>query len=448
MSTILPSLRSLFSPAKTLMMAGLIFSISTLFAQTPALYFPPKVGNTWQTTSPASLGFCPERIDSLFNFLEDKNTKSFLLLKDGKIVLEKYFGTFVQDSIWYWASAGKSLSAFLVGQAEEEGILDIHDKTSQYLGTGWTTEPPAKEDLITIWHQLTMTSGLDDGVQDDNCTTPSCLTYKADAGTRWAYHNGVYHLIHDVIEEASGATLNQFTKTRIFDRTGMKGFWLDHIMYGKARDMARYGLLTLARGIWAGDTLLHNQQYVYDMTHTSQNLNKSYGYLWWLNGQESFMLPGLQLVIPSRLIPNAPDDMFSALGKNDQKIHVVPSKGWVVVRMGNDAGYNGPGGGSVPIAFDNDLWRYLNELECTAVGTEEISEQDTILEVFPNPTQGRWHVKSAVMPSRIELFDAMGVRLRMLENAADIEVGMLPAGPYWLKVQIGDRTVLKSVVKN
>ncbi len=426
---------------------GLIINALSGFAQNPALYFPPLTGNTWQTTAPASLGFCQERIDSLYQFLEDKNSKSFMLLKDGKIVLEKYFGTYVQDSVWYWASAGKSLSAFLVGQAQEEGLLDIHDKTSQYLGNGWTSAPPAKEDLITIWHQLSMSNGLDDGVPDDNCTDPACLIYKADAGTRWAYHNAPYHLIHDVLEEASGLTLNQFTKTRVFDRTGMKGFWFDHIMYGKARDMARYGLLTLARGVWNGDTLLHDQQYVYDMTHPSQTLNKSYGYLWWLNGQPSFMLPGLQLVIPGKLIPNAPNDMFSALGKNDQKIHVVPSKGWVVVRQGNDAGYTGPGGGSVPIAFDNELWDYLNQLECAPVATQEVLDNEPVVRVFPNPTSGVWQIESEVVPEQVELFNVLGVRLRVFQQTSLVNASDLPAGRYWLRIRVGEGVVVRMVEK-
>jgi len=433
--------------AKIVATMALVFSTLSLFSQSTNLYFPPKTGNTWQTTSPASLGICQERIDSLYNFLEVKNTKSFLLLKDGKIVLEKYFGTFVQDSIWYWASAGKSLSAFLVGQAQEEGLLDIQDKTSQYLGNGWTSEPPAKEDLITVWHQLTMTNGLDDAVSDDNCTDPSCLTYKADAGTRWAYHNAPYHLIHVVIEEASGTTLNLFTKTRLLDRTGMKALWINHILYSKARDMARYGLLTLAKGVWDGDTLLHDQQYVYDMTHSSQNLNKSYGYLWWLNGQESFMLPGLQVVFPFKLIPNAPDDMFSALGKNDQKIHVVPSKGWVVVRQGNDAGYVNAGGNSVPILFDNDLWSYLNQLECAPVANEEVFENEPLVKVFPNPAQSAWQIESAVLPERIELFNAIGVRLRLLENTVSMNAENLPSGAYWLKIQVAGKIVMKQVQK-
>ncbi|MBP6812063.1 MAG: serine hydrolase, partial [Saprospiraceae bacterium] len=159
MSTQTSTFRPFTFKAKIIATMVLIFTTLSLFSQSQTFYFPPKTGTAWQTISPASLGICQERIDSLYNFLEVKNTKSFLLLKDGKIVLEKYFGTFVQDSIWYWASAGKSLSAFLVGQAQEEGLLDIQDKTSQYLGNGWTSEPQAKEDLITVWHQLTMTNG-------------------------------------------------------------------------------------------------------------------------------------------------------------------------------------------------------------------------------------------------------------------------------------------------
>jgi sulfur carrier protein ThiS len=57
------------------------------------------------TISPATLNWCADKIDTLYDFLEQKNTKGFVVLKDGKIVLEKYFGTFNEDSLWYWASA-------------------------------------------------------------------------------------------------------------------------------------------------------------------------------------------------------------------------------------------------------------------------------------------------------------------------------------------------------
>jgi CubicO group peptidase (beta-lactamase class C family) len=151
---------------------------------TPTMYFPPVTGMEWQTTSTASLGWSDTQLTDLYNYLQLKNTKAFIILKNGRIVVEKYFGTFTADSNWYWASAGKTVTAMLVGIAQQEGILNINNKTSQFLGTGWTSLSLAKENLITVRHQLTMTTGLDDAVPDVDCTVPSCLQYKTDAGTR------------------------------------------------------------------------------------------------------------------------------------------------------------------------------------------------------------------------------------------------------------------------
>ena len=50
------------------------------------------------------------------------NTKSFIILKDGKIVLENYLNGHSDTTYWYWASAAKSLMAVIVGKAQEEGI--------------------------------------------------------------------------------------------------------------------------------------------------------------------------------------------------------------------------------------------------------------------------------------------------------------------------------------
>ena len=157
------------------------------------------------------------------------------------------------------------------------------------------------------------------------------------------------------------------------------------------------------------------------------------------------MVPGLQLVFPFKLIPNAPDDMFSALGKNDQKIHIVPSKGWVVVRQGNDAGY--ADGNSVPILFDNDLWSYLNQLVCTPLATNEGLKNEPVVDIYPNPAQNEWQINSAVLPEKIELYNAWGVRLLVLENTATVQAINLPVGQYWLKIWLDGKSVLKMVQK-
>lgn len=327
-----------------------------------SLYFPPLTGTEWQTVSAASLGWSEAGLNDLYAYLQAKNTKAFMILKNGKLVTEKYFGTFKADSLWYWASAGKSLTAFLTGLAQEEGLLHIGDKTAQYLGAGWTSAPPAKENLITIRHQLTMTTGLDDGVADVDCMAPGCLVYKADAGTRWAYHNAAYTLLYKVIENASGQSYNSYFDTKIRSRTGMNGFWLNtgdlNVYYSNARSMARFGLLVLNKGKWDQTTIMTDSDYFNSMVNTSQSINPSYGYLWWLNGKPGHMLPQTQFVFNGNLTPNAPADMFAALGKNDQKIYVVPSQQLVVVRMGESAG-------NVQLAvssFDNELWGKLKAI--------------------------------------------------------------------------------------
>ena len=53
----------------------------------------------------------------------------------------------------------------------------------------------------------------------------------------------------------------------------MSGAWFQQVYYSKARDMARFGLLNLNKGIWNTDTLLKDTAYFRAMTNTSQNLN-------------------------------------------------------------------------------------------------------------------------------------------------------------------------------
>jgi CubicO group peptidase (beta-lactamase class C family) len=327
------------------------------------LYFP-SIGNaTWQTTTATSLGWNETNLNNLYPYLQSKGTKAFIILKNGKIVAEKYFGTFTADSLWYWASAGKTMTGFLVGIAQQEGLLNINDRTSKYLGAGWTSETAAKENQITIKNQLTMTTGLDDGVSDPDCTLPGCLVFKADAGTRWAYHNAAYTLLDAVVEKSSGLSYNAYFQQKIRDKIGMNGIWVktpnsNNIFYSNARSMARFGLLMLNKGKWDNTTVLSDTGYFKSQVNTSQNLNLSYGYLTWLNGKSSSMLPQSQIVFPVSIIPNAPADLFAALGKNDQKIYVVPSQKLVIIRLGNTAGGVNLAGSD----FDNELWGKLKTI--------------------------------------------------------------------------------------
>lgn len=428
----------------------LFFLLFLLKAQAQSLYFPPKTGNTWDTMSPGRLGWCQQRIDSLYNYLGNTNTDAFIILKDGKIVLEKYFGTFTQDSIHYWASAGKSLTAMMIGIAQQKGLLNINDSVSKYLGIGWTSETPQKEKLITVKNLLAMTGGMDDNPTfpcENLDQTPTCLQYKADAGTRWSYHTGAYRKLEDVVSTVSGQTYTGATNTYIGAKTGMNGLWLQSVYFSKPRDMARFGLLTLNKGIWQNDTILKDTSYYRAMTNTSQNFNLSYGYLWWLNGKASVMVPGSQLVIPTKLIRTAPNDMFCALGKNDQKIYVVPSTNMVIVRVGESAF-----GADASSPFDTTLWSYVNRLsEGCSLTPVEYKKTMTEIKLFPNPANNfisfNGFSSNGIIHYNIINLYGQTIQENDTHNHS-IDVSELAAGQYILTLQDDEQQATKQFVKN
>ena len=390
------------------------------FVHSQDLYFPPVNDANWDTIAPSSIGWCANSIDSLYNYLEQNNTKAFILLKDGKIVLEQYFNGHDVNSNWYWASAGKSLTAFLVGIARENGLLSINDTSSKYLGDGWTSCLPEQEKKITIKHQLCMTTGLDDEVVDPYCTLDTCLVYKADAGNRWAYHNGPYTLLDSVLIKTTRKSMNTFVYQELFNTAGIKGAFVksdyNNVFYSTARVMARFGLLILNKGEWADTKILDDTAYINAMLSPSQELNKSYGYLWWLNGQESFMIPQSQYVFSGWLNTNAPADMVAALGKNGQFINVVPSKNLVWIRMGD-----APDDVLVPYLMNDKIWEYINRLECQSNGLK-INSDDQV-SVYPNPVQNLLTIE-APAESVVKLYDISGTLI------AEFSTGSFNMSPF------------------
>ncbi|NHM01515.1 serine hydrolase [Flavobacterium sp. KDG-16] len=321
------------------------------------MYFPSNTDTNWETKSVSSLGWNQSQIQPLKDFLIDKHTKSFMILVNGRIVMEEYFNGHTPNATWQWNSAGKTLVATMTGIAQQENLLSINNKVSDYLGNGWTSEPLAKENLITSRNLLTMTSGLND---NSELVLTSNLTYLADAGTRWSYHN-VFQKLMDVVGAASNQNFEAYFNAKLKNKIGMDGFWNNGLIYkiyhSNTRSMARFGLLALNKGKWKNEQII-NETFFNESINTSQNINPSYGYLWWLNGKNSYMVPGEQTVFNGSLVSSAPAEMYAAMGAEDQRIYVIPSKKMVIIRMGDASDPLNP---SFAVSgFDNALWQKIN----------------------------------------------------------------------------------------
>ena len=179
------------------------------------------------------------------------------------------------------------------------------------------------------------------------------------------------------------------------------------------------------------------------MTHTSQNLNKSYGYLWWLNGKSSYMLPTSQIVFQGSYAPAAPDDMFAGLGKNGQILSISRSLGLVVVRMGNKAESI-----EVPTQLCNSIWQKLNAVMCNSTDIEEINPQSTTIAVFPNPAETALNI---VLPSdentQIEIVNSRGQTIIKTQNKTSVDISNLPDGLYFIKIRQGQHHFAQKFIK-
>ncbi|RYY58763.1 MAG: class C beta-lactamase-related serine hydrolase [Chitinophagaceae bacterium] len=312
-------------------------------------YYPPLTGTTWDTVSPASLGWDAGKLNDLLDYVGENNSSAFIVLHKGKIVVEKYWlGT--STSSFRIFSATKSMAAFLVGLAQEQGKLDINNKVISYIPGGWSKATLAEEAAITIKDLMTMTSGLNEN-----------LTYDTVPGTRWRYNTLAYHKLYQVLAAAYNQSNDTYTTEQLWSKIGMQdSFWDTEpgggpTMSCSARDMARFGLMILSEGQWNGVPLMSNTTYFQTMLNTTQNLNPSYGYLWWLNGKSSYVLP-TSVPVNGQLMPNAPADLVAALGAGDKKIYVVKSKDLVVIRHGSPS--NAPVSQALS-NFDNEIWKRL-----------------------------------------------------------------------------------------
>jgi CubicO group peptidase (beta-lactamase class C family) len=294
----------------------------------PGAYVPRP--DDWETVDPAVDGWSPEAIAELAAFLESESSRTFILLSGGRLAAEHYWAGAGPDSIQDIASCQKSVVSTLCGVAVDRGLLGIDDPVTDHLGSGWSNADPGAERAITIRHLLSMTSGLDQATLDA----------VAPPGTAWAYNTTAYQKLRPVLESVSGADIEALTRDWLWEPIGVStsSRWRERPGNGPmqrdatgaqlwslemtARDLARFGLLVQRGGTWGDDEVV-SASWLADARAPSQDLNRAYGYLWWVGG--AMGRPGM------------PDDLVAALGALDQKVYVSGDADFVLVRQGGAA---------------------------------------------------------------------------------------------------------------
>ncbi|MFT4605707.1 MAG: CubicO group peptidase (beta-lactamase class C family) [Rhodothermales bacterium] len=286
----------------------------------------------------------------------EQRTISLLVIHKGKIVHERYADGFdVTTRTRTWSTA-KSIGATLIGMLVDEGKLELDGPLNlDWLPRAGSPETDPRHE-ITLRHLLNMSSGLyplDN--QRMEYATGSGLSYWAGAssvngalsralirapGTNWDYENYDTILAVNAMKRAIGddQAYLEFPRRRLLDKLGMRNTLLstdrfgDFIMssqiYTNARDLGRFGMLYLNRGMWNGERLISEEwvDFVTTPAPASASRGNFYGGQFWL--------------VPDNRT-DVPKSAYSTAGNRGQFAIIVPTHDLVIVRRGLDYGRQG-----------------------------------------------------------------------------------------------------------
>jgi len=345
-------------------------------------------GFEWEKAPPEKAGMSLQKLDSAKDVLAKKGTKTFLVIKNDKIVYEWYASGFGPEKQHYTASLAKALvGGVSLMLALNDGRLSADDPACQYIPE-WKGHP--QKSKITIRHLATHSAGVEDAEQDNIPhfelpgwkgqfwkKEPDPFTVSRDKapvifepGTEYAYSNpGMAMLSYAVTSSLKGTKhtdVRALLRERIMRPIGAEDDdW--SIGYGKtyevnglnlvanwggggftARAVARVGRLMLRKGNWQGRQLVDSKWVEEVIKYAGTPLPNrppgnpapASGLGWWTN------FDGVWSKVPR--------DAFAGAGAGNQVLLVVPSLNLIVVRNGSNLYDSSKGEG-----FWGGLERYL-----------------------------------------------------------------------------------------
>lgn len=304
-------------------------------------------------------------VDDFDTFLEEMDTRAFLVIQDDVILYEKYFNGAQRDSMMTSFSVAKSFTSALIGIAIAEGYINsVEDPITDYLPE--LAERDSRFNDITIHHVLMMASGLDYQEMrlglfngDDPLTSyypdqrQAALEFTRivdPPGEYFRYNKYHPQLLGLILERTTGVTVTDYLQEKIWNPLGMEfgGSWsidseasgfekMETGINARAIDFAKFGRLYLKNGDWNGSQVIpavwvaasiqvdpsthHDSYYPDEFGQTIFNtLQGYYKYMWYgyFRGGDAYD--------------------FAVEGDKGQIIYVSPHKNLIIVRNGQAYG--------------------------------------------------------------------------------------------------------------
>lgn len=314
-------------------------------AQTDVIrdYWPT---DQWLNTTPEEQGLNSAQLDRIDEIITENGIEidSVIVVKNGYIVYEKYYNYWSQYMTHTIQSCTKSFMSALIGIAIDKGYIhNVSQRVIDFFPNYTIDNWDSRKENITLYHLLTMSSGLEFHEVDIPYEEPEndlFAMYRSDnmwqyvldrpmeynPGEHWSYNSGGIELLGGIIEKTTGYSVPDFAEEFLFDPIGIDYFTWWRVpasgQYGcggglnlRPRDMARFGYLYLNNGTW-NDIQVVSSEWVNVSTPARYDTGGyyTYGFTWW-------SIPGTTF--------------YEATGHYEQKIFILPEHDIVVTFTGD-----------------------------------------------------------------------------------------------------------------
>lgn len=331
-----------------------------------ALPLYSSLPETWDVAKPEDHGMRPALLDALWNNLESRNTTVLLVIRNDRIVYERYAPGFDRHTPHYTASLAKALvGGVSLMLAMDDGCIRADDPACRFV-PAWRQVEGKKD--ITIAHLATHTSGIEDS-NSPRVLRKQLTDWKSTFWKRQPPPNDPFTISRDSapildkpgmsarysnpgfamlgycitasLSDAKNLDLRSYLRERVLrplgipdnqfvfgydETTTIDGLPLVATWGGgeiSPDATARIGRLLMHQGNWQGRRLISSAAVKAATTHAGQPNHSGLG--WWVNRRAD----------GGRLWHAVPDDAFWGLGHGGQLLLVIPSLDLIVVRHGS-----------------------------------------------------------------------------------------------------------------
>jgi CubicO group peptidase (beta-lactamase class C family) len=290
----------------------------------------------WSVAKPSNVGLNETKINQYLKEIENwERLRGLIVIKNDKLIVEKYQGGATKYSALNIHSVTKSITSALIGLAIQKGGI----RSENELVTSFFPEYQTKildnnpKKKITIADLLTMRGGFtgNDGTENLEEVLLKRKVAKENIGKQFNYYTGSHMILSAIITKTSKMSTKEFAEKNLFKPLGMhNAFWrkVDGYYCGgdqtyfTPRDLAKFGNLYLRKGKINGVQLLDSSWIEKSfMNHALPPKNIKtpdcyqeigYGFSWWLLKYNNEMI-------------------YTARGRGGQYVMVIPKQNMVIV---------------------------------------------------------------------------------------------------------------------